>query len=94
MSPFLVIWACPLTFEFLELLCLFGFLTTFSLFLLKFFLAPSVGCDLSRDFFFMKEKLFRLKKGLQGMYLYSESERNNKDSLSSFQAQAAMINKL
>jgi hypothetical protein len=32
-------------------------------------LAPSVGCDPSRDFF-MKEKLFRLKKGSQGMYLF------------------------
>jgi hypothetical protein len=72
MSLFLVIWACPLAFEFLELLCLFGFLTAFSLFLLKFFLDPSVGCDPSRDFFFMKEKLFRLKKGLQGMHLFQK----------------------
>jgi len=29
-----------------------------------------VGCNSSRDFFFMKEKLFRLKKGSQGMYLF------------------------
>jgi hypothetical protein len=42
----------------------------------------------------MKEKLFRLKRGSQGMYLFSESEMNNKDGISSFQAQAAMINKL
>jgi hypothetical protein len=42
----------------------------------------------------MKEKLFRLKKGIARDVLISERERNNKDDLSSFQAQAAMINKL
>jgi hypothetical protein len=48
----------------------FGFLTALSSFLIiEISLAPSVGCDLSRDFF-MKEKLFRLKKGSQGMYLF------------------------
>jgi hypothetical protein len=40
-------------------------------FLIKIFSCPpSMGCDPSRDFFFMKEKLFRLKKGSQGMYLF------------------------
>jgi hypothetical protein len=34
----------------------------------------------------MKEKLFRLKKGLQGIY-FLECERNNKDSLFSFHTQ-------
>jgi hypothetical protein len=41
----------------------------------------------------MKEKLFRLKKGLQGIY-FLECERNNKDNLSLFQTQAVKINKL
>jgi len=48
----------------------FGFLTALLSFLIiEISLAPSVGCDPSRDFF-MKEKLFRLKKGSQGMYLF------------------------
>jgi len=42
----------------------------------------------------MKEKLFRLKKGISRDVLISERERNNKDGLSSFQAQAVKINKL
>jgi len=78
MSLFVVIWACPLAFEFLELLCIFGFLTAFSLFSLKFSLAPSVGCDPSRGFFFLKEKLFSLKKGSQGMYLFQKVKRITK----------------
>jgi hypothetical protein len=88
-----VIWACPLAFEFLELLCLFGFLTVFSLFLLKFSLAPSVGCDPSRDFFH-ERKIIQAQKGISRDVLISERERNNKDGLSSFQAQAVKINKL
>ena len=48
-----------------------------------------MGCDPSRD---LKEKLFRLKKGPQGIY-FLECERNNKDGLSSFQTQAVKINK-
>ena len=48
----------------------FGFLTALLSFLIiEISLAPSVGCDPSRDLF-MKEKLFRLKKGSQGMYLF------------------------
>jgi len=48
----------------------FGFLTALLSFLIiEISLAPSVRCDPSRDFF-MKEKLFRLKKGSQGMYLF------------------------
>jgi hypothetical protein len=42
----------------------------------------------------VKEKLFRLKKRIARDVLISESERNNKDDLSSFQAQAVKINKL
>jgi len=62
-------------------------------FIIELSIAPSVGCDPSRDFF-MKEKLFRLKRGIIKDVLISERERNNKDGLFSFQAQAAMINKL
>jgi len=102
MSPFLVIWACPLAFEFLELFSItllehthfilvitfscdlgmppniwvswallpFGFLTALSsFFIIEISIAPSMWCDPSRDFF-MKEKLFRLKKGSQGVYLF------------------------
>ena len=72
MSPFLVIWACPLAFEFFLALLPFGFLTAvLSFLIIEISLAPSVGCDHSRDFF-MKEKLFRLKKGSQGMYLFQK----------------------
>jgi hypothetical protein len=42
----------------------------------------------------MKEKLFRLKKGPQGIYIFLEYERNNKDDIFSFQTQAVKINKL
>jgi len=42
----------------------------------------------------MKEKLFRLKKGIVRDVLILERERNNKDGLSSFQAQVVKINKL
>jgi hypothetical protein len=62
-------------------------------FIIEISIAPSVGCDPSRDFF-MKKKLFRLKKRIARDVLISKRERNNKDGLSSFQAQAAMINKL
>jgi len=70
MSLFLVIRACPLAFEFLELSCLFGFLTTFSLFSFKIFSCPPVWGVILVGIFFMKEKLFRFKKGSQGMYLF------------------------
>jgi hypothetical protein len=62
-------------------------------FFLEIFTCPSVWGVILVEFFFMKEKLFKLKKGLQGIY-FSECERNNKDSLSSFQTQAVKINKL
>jgi len=68
---FLVIWACPLAFEFLGLFYLLAFSRLYHIsWSLKFHLPPGVGCDLSRDFFFRKEKLFRLKKRSQGMYLF------------------------
>ena len=70
----------------------FGFLTALSSFLIiEISLAPSVGCDLSRDFSY---EIIQAQKGFARDVLILECERNNKDGLSSFQAQAAMINKL
>jgi hypothetical protein len=43
---------------------------------------------------FYERKILQAQKGITRDVLISESERNNKDGLSSFQAQAAMINKL
>jgi hypothetical protein len=94
MSLFLVIWACPLAFEFLELLCLFGFLTAFSLFLLKISLAPPVWGVILVGICFHERKIIQAQKWIVTDVLISESERDNKDGLSSFQAQTAMINKL
>jgi len=89
-----VIWACPLAFEFLGLFCLLAFSRLYHLsWSLKFHLPPSVGCDPSRDFFH-ERKIIQAQKGIARDVLISERERNNKDDLSSFQAQAAMINKL
>jgi len=54
---------------------LYAFLAFSRLFLIShwnFLLPPSVGCDPSRDFVFMKEKSFRLKKASQGMYLFQK----------------------
>jgi len=71
----------------------FGFLTALSSFLIiEISLAPSVGCDRSRDFY--EKKIIQAQKGIARDVLILECERNNKDDLSSFQAQAAMINKL
>jgi hypothetical protein len=54
---------------------------------------PSVRCDPSRDFFH-ERKIIQAQKGISRDVLISERERNNKDGLSSFQAQAVKINKL
>jgi len=71
----------------------FGFLTALSSFLIiEISLAPSVGCDLSRDFY--ERKIIQAQKGNARDVLISECERNNKDRISSFQAQAVKINKL
>jgi hypothetical protein len=72
----------------------FGFLTALLSFLIiEISLAPSVGCDPSRDFFH-ERKIIQAQKGIARDVLISECERNNKDDLSSFQAQAVKINKL
>jgi hypothetical protein len=75
-------------------LCLFGFLTAFSHFSLKFSLAPPVWGVILIGICFHERKIIQAQKGIVKDVLISESERNNKDGLSSFQAQAAMINKL
>jgi hypothetical protein len=84
----------PLAFEFLELLCLFGFLTAFSLFLMRFSLAPPVWGVILVGIFFHERKIIEAQKGIARDVLFSECERNNKDDLSSFQAQVVKINKL
>jgi hypothetical protein len=72
----------------------FGFLTALLSFLIiEISLAPSVRCDPSRDFFH-ERKIIQAQKGIARDVLISECERNNKDDLSSFQAQAVKINKL
>jgi Kef-type K+ transport system membrane component KefB len=67
---FLVIWASPLAFEFLELLCLFWLSHGFFSFLIEIFFCPPVWGVILVGIFFMKEKLFKLKKGSQGMYVF------------------------
>jgi len=71
----------------------FGFLTAFSLFSLKFSLAPLVWGVILVGIFH-ERKFIQVQKGIARDVFISEHERNNKDGLSSFQAQAAMINKL
>jgi hypothetical protein len=43
---------------------------------------------------FYERKIIQAQKRITRDVLISESEMNNKDGISSFQAQAAMINKL
>jgi len=52
-----------------------------------------MGCDPSRDIFH-ERKIIHAQKGIAKDVLILERERNNKDDLSSFQAQAVKINKL
>jgi hypothetical protein len=85
----------PSILSFLGSLCLFGFLTAFSHFSLKFFSCPPVWGVILVGICFHERKIIQAqKKGSQGMYLFQKRERNNKDGLSSFQRQATMINKL
>jgi hypothetical protein len=88
-----VIWACPLAFEFLGLFCFLTFSRLYHLsWSLKFHLPPVWGCDPSRDFLW-KKNYSSSKRDRKGC-TYFRMWRNNKDDLSSFQAQATMINKL
>jgi hypothetical protein len=64
-------------------------------FLIEIFSYPLVwGVILVEIFFFHERKIIQAQKGIAGDVLISERERNNKDDLSSFQAQAVKINKL
>jgi len=88
-----VICACPLAFEFLELLCLFWLSHGFFSFLIEISLAPLVWGVILVGIFH-ERKFIQVQKGIARDVFISEHQRNNKDGLSSFQAQAAMINKL
>jgi len=48
----------------------FGFLTIFFSFLIEIFSCPLVWGVILVRICFMKEKLFKLKKGSQGIYLF------------------------
>jgi len=63
-------------------------------FLIEIFSCPPVWGVILVGIFFMKEKNIQAQKGVARDVLISERERNNKDGLSSFQAQAVKINKL
>jgi hypothetical protein len=63
-------------------------------FLIEILSCPPVWGVILVGICFHKRKIIQAKKGIARDILISESERNNKDGLSSFQAQAAMINKL
>ena len=66
-----------------------GFLS----FLIEIFSCPPVWGVILVGIFFMKE-IIQAQKGIARDVFILESEMDNKDGLSSFQAQAAMINKL
>ena len=90
-----MILACPLTFGFLRLFCLFGFLTAFHRFLLlllKFPLASSLGCDPNLDFH--EKKIIQTQRKTTGGIFILECDRNSKNNIFSFQAQTIKINKL
>jgi len=90
---FLVIWVCPLAFEFLGLFMPFWLSHGFFSFHIEIFSCPPVwGVILVR--IFNERKIIQAQKGIARDVLILESERNNKDGLSSFQAQAVKINKL
>jgi len=59
---------------------------------LKFPLAPCVGCDPSWGFH--ERKFIQAQNGTARDIFILECARNNKDDISSFQAQAIKINKL
>jgi hypothetical protein len=63
-------------------------------FLIEILSYPPVWGVILVEIFFHERKIIQAQKGIVRDVLISERERNNKDGLSSFQAQAAMINKL
>jgi len=70
-----------------------AFSRLFSFFFFKFLLPPVWGVILV-GICFHERKIIQAQKGIARDVLISESERNNKDGLSSFQAQAVKIHKL
>jgi len=91
---FHVIWVCPLAFEFLGLFMPFWLSHGFFSFLIEIFSCPLVWGMILVGICFHERKIIQAQKGIARDVLISESERNNKDGLSSFQAQAVKINKL
>jgi hypothetical protein len=63
-------------------------------FLIEIFSYPLVWGVILVGIFFHERKIIQAQKGIIRDVLISERERNNKDGLSSFQAQAVKINKL
>jgi hypothetical protein len=63
-------------------------------FLIEIFSCPPVWGVILVGICFHERKIIQAQKGIARDVLISESERNNKDGLSSFQAQAVKINKL
>jgi hypothetical protein len=84
----------PLAFEFLGLFMPFWLSHGFFLFLIEIFSCPPVWGVILIGICFHERKIIQAQKGIAKDVLISESERNNKDGLSSFQAQVTMINKL
>jgi len=62
-------------------------------FLIEIFSCPPAWSVILVEIFY-ERKILLAQKRITRDVLISESKRNNKDGLSSFQAQAAMINKL
>jgi len=79
---FLVIWACPLAFEFFRLFCLFGS-RLFILFYHWNFHLPSVWGMILVGIFHEK-KIIQAQKGTARDIFILECEKNNKDDISSF----------
>jgi hypothetical protein len=63
-------------------------------FLIEIFYCPPVWGVILVGIFFHERKIIQAQKGISRNVLISERERNNKDGLSSFQAQTVRINKL
>jgi len=87
-----MIWVCPLAFEFLGLFIPFWLSHDFFSFLIE--ICPPVWGVILVGICFHERKIIQAQEGIARDVLILESERNNKDGLSSFQAQAVKINKL
>ena len=75
-----MIWACPLTFEFLRLFYLFGFLTALSsLLILEISFFPNMGVILVE--IFHEKKFNHAQQGITRDIFILECERDNKDDI-------------